>query len=54
MIILSMVGIFFLHLIFLTIFSTVNKREVIPEVDLELNFEFESMIISYLKEGDFK
>jgi len=52
MLILVMVGIFVLHLIFLSAFSVVQKREPQQEVELELNFEFESMIIEYLKGGD--
>jgi len=54
MIILGMVGIFVLHLIFLSAFSTVQEREPQKEVELELNFEFESMIIEYLKGGDHR
>ena len=52
MIILGMVGIFVLHLIFLSAFSSIQKREPQHEVELELNFEFESMIIEYLKGSD--
>jgi len=47
-----MVGMFILHLMYLSIFSEIQTREPQQEVELELNFEFESMVIEYLKGGD--